>query len=1030
MVVRSRLSEAILVLAFGACLGQLIGKIEMPTEIRANRFDQTDSVLCSADRADRNLYLRHTFHLPSSVDSAWIHLVGRDVIEFYVNGSLIKSRKSELIATVITCDLEPHLKKGKNVIAIVCRQKMLQNVPQISVVGECRVGEGVFKINVDSEWRAHNRIDRLGDYWTSLDFEDQSWELANRSQQRFRGSLEMPLSVATSSPRGEWIGAKSLNQHALVYQRSCLTPEPVVQGWLRVQSTAAWRLALNGVVVTSEENTLGTNSRVVPNVMRICDISAWLDGAENRVRFLLREAKGQPQLRVDLELIGRSGKTYRFRSDPAWKWRSLTGSSWLEIADDSDDWQSCDVLALDDKNLGSGPKRSVVSLVVPREIEWQKKLSRLALMLGVSLATWVVIELLGLFCGGLWRRQEPGSLRPAILALLLPTALLATAMLVTYDVRFPDYWLYRFETILMVLGLVAFQWICLLWLNYPLAAIFRDRKKSTASLWDSRLVIPLLMLLIVGIGIRLRTEQITVRPLSPDEVTMYRVTMSIWEYGYPTLIIHEDLPPVQGSTSELVPYGHWLVSIFVDNDRLVVRVMPTIFGIATIFLLFRVGQVMYNPWVGVLAAGVYALSPYCAALANSARYYSQLQFMTLLVVYFFYRTVRPAGPISVKYFWATVVTFCLMFVTWEGSAMIGFGLAVAGLVIRRDRIGSYIFQPHIWVGAVVIVSLVLVQSSHRTLVQTARPLYGSGASDVSATPMWQYPAFHPEYYLWATCWNNDALLPTTSLLLAFWLTLRHPFRHQTRFLLFAFLSTCLIQALILPVTASRYADHFAPLWQLFGAAGLWAFWREMTQWRPIGLQALSANYRRAIAACVLLPVVVLGSGLGTNLSELTSCQLRRGQSRSAIKNPGHDRTTGYVMEHARPEDIVIVNAPHAIDHYLDRPSDYWLQSHLHLQCVITDADSVPRHRYKGTPMLPDVDHLREVFSRNQRIWFIAEPGFNNRTNEDAVVQFMRDNMDVVFEGYGSLVMFRDQHRNSTLQREGEKTLRRGIVFLP
>ncbi|NOY30679.1 MAG: hypothetical protein GXP28_11085, partial [Planctomycetes bacterium] len=703
MVTRSRLSEAILVLAFGACLGQLIGKIEMPTEIRANRFDQTDSVLCSADSKDRNLYLRHTFHLPNSVDSAWIHLVGRDAIEFYVNGSLVKSSKSELVATVITCDLEPHLKKGENVLAIVCRQKMLQNIPKISVVGECRVGEGVFEINVDSEWKYRNRIDRLGDYWTSLDFEDQNWEPAKRSQKRFRGSLDMPLSVATSAPGGAWIGAKSLDQHALVYQRTCVTPEPVIQGWLRVQSTSAWRLALNEVVVTSEESTLGTSSSSAPNVMRICDISAWLSGAENRVRFLLREENCLPQLRADIELLGRSGKTYRFRSDSTWKWRSLVGNTWLDLADDSADWQSCDLLALDDRNLSSGQKRSVVSLTVPPEIEWQKKLSRLALMLGISLATWAVIELLGIFCGGLWRRQELGSLRPGVLALLLPTVLLTSAMLVTYDARFPDYWLYRFETVLIVLGLVALQWICLLWLNYPLAAIFRDRKKSTALLWDSRLVIPLLMLLIVGIGIRLRTEQITTRPLSPDEVTMYAVTMSIWEYGYPTLVIHKDLPPVEGSTSELVPYGHWLVSMFTDNDRLVVRTMPTIFGVLTILLIFRVGQVMYNPWVGVLAAGVYALSPYCAALANSARYYSQLQFMTLLVVYFFYRTVRPSGPINVKYFWATVVAFCLMFVTWEGSAMIGFGLAVSGLVIRRDRIGSYIFQPHIWVGAVVIV---------------------------------------------------------------------------------------------------------------------------------------------------------------------------------------------------------------------------------------------------------------------------------------------------------------------------------------
>jgi len=1027
MVTRSRLAEAIIVLAFGASMGHLISKIETPTETSVNQFSQTEVVLCSPDAKNRNLYLRHTFHLSGDADSAWVRVVARDFIELYVNGSLIETNKVETVATVITCDLGPHLKIGKNVIAIACRQNMLENVPQVSITGQCMVGGSVFDIDVDSEWRCHNRIDRLGDM--SLDFEDQSWKLAERSQQRFTGQLDMPLSVTTLAPQGKWIGAKELNKHVIVLRRQCFTPEPVVQGWLRVESNSDWRLALNDNTVVCEESTLGTGLAAPRNVMKIYDVSPWLSGTDNCVHFLLRAEQEQPQLRADLELVGLSGKTYRFHSDETWTWCHPAESTWLEISDDSASWQSCDLLALDDKNLSSEQIRTVIPLVVPREIEWRKMLSQLALMLGAALATWTLIELLGLFCGGLWRRQEVGSVRPAIVALVLPTTLLALTMLVVYDSRIPDSWLYHFGTILVVLALVAFQWICLLWLSYPLAAIFRDRDRFSASLWDSRLLVPMAMVLIVGMGIHLRTEQISTRPLSPDEVTMYRVSMSIWEFGYPTLVIHKDIPPVQGSTSELVPYGHWLVSMFVDSDRLVVRTMPAIWGVATILLMFRVGQVLFNPWVGVLSAGLYALSPYCVGMANSARYYSQLQFLALLVVYFFYRTLKPAGPISIKYFWATVVTFCLMFLSWEGSAMIGIGLAMAGLVYRRDRIRSLIFQPHIWAGAVIIVSLVLVQSAHRTLVQTARPLYGSGASDVSVTPMWQYPGFQPWFYVRVSSWNNDTLLPMISLLLAFWLTIRHPFRHQTRYLLLVFLTTCLIQALILPVMASRYGYHLMPLWLLSGSAGLWACWRELTRWRPVGLHSLSTNYRRVISACLVPPILLLSSGLGTDLSELTSWRTAS-KSRNALKFPGQDRTTQYVLEHARPSDIVIVNAPHVIDHYLKRPSDYWLQSQLHLQCLITDVDSVPRHRYKGTPMLSDVDHLREVFSRHQRIWFLTEPGFNNRTNDDKVVQFIRDNMDVVFEDFGALVMLRDQHRSVYLQRQGEKTLSRGTVHLP
>ena len=61
MVTRSRLAEAIIVLAFGASMGHLISKIETPTETSVNQFSQTEVVLCSPDARSEE----HTSELQS-----------------------------------------------------------------------------------------------------------------------------------------------------------------------------------------------------------------------------------------------------------------------------------------------------------------------------------------------------------------------------------------------------------------------------------------------------------------------------------------------------------------------------------------------------------------------------------------------------------------------------------------------------------------------------------------------------------------------------------------------------------------------------------------------------------------------------------------------------------------------------------------------------------------------------------------------------------------------------------------------------
>ena len=1032
---RSRLLELLVTVAFAAAAGHVAWKTAFPTEPAYRHLAGQYRVLASADRHDRNVYFRHSFHLSERPRSGWIRLIGHDQVELYANGELITTQQAETVSAMIVADLTPHLRAGNNVVALACRQQTLDNPPQVAVEGECRLGDSVHKIDADCPWRYSNICERGGDYWFTAEFDDSGWAWASRDAGRLVANPAAPPDSITQPPRGTWIGADRPLASDVVLRRRVATPEEVTSGWLRIQATGPWRLSVNGQLVAIKEDRLGTNVPPARTVQQIYDISAWLAGDRTNLAIRLRSPHTRPLARIDLELVGRSGKTYHRASDQSWQWRTPAADGWLTGADGQwsgaeTGWRGCEPVAVLDQPWQQ--VRSVVRAEAPPAIRWRRAAGQFVWIAACALGTWALVLLLGTAVKGPWAAADRRQVRPAIVALLPATIVLGSLILLAHDPRIADASVYRVETLLAAAAIVLVQWLllgCFSWSGraaVPSAAVLSaTAAHSTANPWRWALLV---LVPIVAAGSYLRIDQITARPLSPDEVTMYRVAMSIWEHGFPTLDIHRDLPLVEASTSELVPYGHWLASIFFQDDRLVVRIASVLWGTATIVLLFWIGGRIYNPRVGVVAAAVYALAPYCASMANLGRYYSQLQFMALLVVYLYYRTIEPAGPLNRKFMWGTVVAFCFMFLTWEGSALLCPGLVLAGLFYRRDRIRTLLADPHVWLGIVVVAVVVSTQSAHRVMVQTARPLYGSGASDVSLTPMWKYPGFNPWLYVWTSSWNRDTFLPVVALVLAVWLAIGHPYRRQTRFLLLVFFTTALVQALGLPVTASRYAYHLTPLWILAGVAGVVALAHELTRWRPALAQRFGLYYYRAVSVLLVGTFVLLASGLATDLSELQRWRVS-GKSRNAIKFPGQKGSSLFVRAHARPGDIVIVNAPHVVDHYLARPSDYWLESQLHLQCLLSDTDTVPLHRYKGTPMLTDVDHLRDVFARHARIWFITEPGFNNRTNVDDTVQFVRENMDVAYEDYASMVLFRDDHRSAEVRQKNEATLSHGLRYL-
>ena len=66
-------------------------------------------------------------------------------------------------------------------------------------------------------------------------------------------------------------------------------------------------------------------------------------------------------------------------------------------------------------------------------------------------------------------------------------------------------------------------------------------------------------------------------------------------------------------------------------------VMVALFGVATVYLVYRAGRDMFNSWIGLVASALYALSPVVIAYSRSSWNPNVVPFFSLLTIYLLWR---------------------------------------------------------------------------------------------------------------------------------------------------------------------------------------------------------------------------------------------------------------------------------------------------------------------------------------------------------------------------------------------------------
>lgn len=1025
-----------LLITFSLFFGHLVWGIASVPSAPNYPIGGAVTTLNGPDAQSKQLYLRLMVFLGERSRHAWLEVVSHDSLDVYVNGRMAGNLDLQGFPLGMMIDLAPNLRIGENVIAIVARQTSIGQPPAVAVKGAYLLSDGEHLLGPDNLWRCSSVMERRGSWWFEPDFDDRQWALPHRKPMHLEALLRTPPRATTVASSAKWIKYASPDERTIAVRREFTLDRSPAQGWLRLTANSCYRLAINGMVVDSQESGLGTPDPMTPS-RRTYDLTQFLQRGKNVVAVLLTSSAGTPAVLADLEVEDTAGRRQEFGTDGEWLIQAGMPASWCDLdRDSSSTWHVCSV---ETGEMGIPPWRPVRAYT-PLEFpfwKWiERELMQVAAVLAVGLATWILCRWVEY---GL-RRVAGEAIRAArwpviYLALLPGTLLMAMVILATYDPRITPQYPYQTWWAMLVVLMVLGQWGGMLALHrWPWS---RGRRPNL--LTRERLPV-LLMLLIVVAAFGLRLPNLRSESLQTDEIWQLMAVQGIWDRGFPSFHA-PDLPINYITTSEVVYYAMAVVSLFTQDGFLVNRIPSLIFGTLTVPLLYLAGRRMFGRDVGLLAAAVAAVSPICIQMSDWGRYPSQLAFLTLLTVYFFWRCLEGDGRVNRRMLWLTALGCIAMFFTWEGSGFVTIGMAVASLWIRRKRLRTLVGDSSIWAAVLTVAIAVVIQYSFRTLQLSQRLWYGTGITEIQLTAMWNYPAFDPLYYLWETTWNEIAFIPAVLFLLGVAICIRHPFAQPARYLLTIVSTACAIMVLLLPLREERYIYHVVPLTILFGSAGAVAVFRALVRFatRPNSGKWMPA-YASGIAAIIAVAILFQTSERIVRLDQMKMFATTN-FGPTDIRFPDIDGACRYLSTVLQPGDVIMTDRPHMIDYLLTtqegprggrhQTSNYYVQTTLFIQVALPDHGDVPVNYYRGIPVLTSQESLDDVLARHGRIWYIIWPDVSMAGNTRDVTKVIREQMEVKYEDFWAMVLqLSSNRRTAAQQHDDDIALRRAqAMFL-
>jgi len=196
-----------------------------------------------------------------------------------------------------------------------------------------------------------------------------------------------------------------------------------------------------------------------------------------------------------------------------------------------------------------------------------------------------------------------------------------------------------------------------------------------------------------------------------------------------------------------------------------------------------------------------------------------------------------------------------------------------------------------------------------------------------------------------------------------------------------------------------------PLMILAASAALVACARGLVSFaRPVRAgPAVWQAYAGALCCLPVLALVAVGNGLTLNLCQMS---LFRAQAYgiTTYRFPDMGGPARYLQAHRQKGDLILSTLAHQVNNLLGQPGavDYYLDVFPPL-LELPDNTPIPVEHRSGANGITNLKEVVDLCNRHKRIWCVAMPAA--LASGMGPFGFIREQMEVVYESHGTVVLF-------------------------
>ncbi len=407
---------------------------------------------------------------------------------------------------------------------------------------------------------------------------------------------------------------------------------------------------------------------------------------------------------------------------------------------------------------------------------------------------------------------------------------------------------------------------------------------------------------------------------------------------------------------------------------------------------------------GLITALIHACMTINIRWAQNAFYVQQCQFFSMLSFWLFYEAIR-VRALHHRYLTFASISFCMAFLSWEGSGFILPAFVIALLIVRQND-WSWLKEWHLYRCLFFVAAVVVAEFCWRTLWNAPYLAVGSGLSNVSGPSLF-FLNYHyePTYYVEKLLLNQNHVPFTIMAAIGCLFCWRQAgFRYVvTLMVVLLVLYTNFLAAL-----SPRYCYFYQPLLPLAAIAASVTVYDRLAALASFDHSSAIGRLFAHSAAIALLLVLFLQSnefvikdyylsGEGDSPGLVNRMNTYKYDFRGAAE---------YVKNHVEPGDVIIPGIPHVFEYYAGIQGNFYINT-LYSKKVSYDStlpEPVFIDKFRGYPTIRDLKELLEATHRSRRTWLVLVPiGGLKKRDTPEVLTYLDQNAKSVFESYRAKV---------------------------